>query len=310
MTRSLPEHDLIRLNAYLDGELSRRGRAAVEARFAESAALREEMQALREVKALLGMAERVSVPRNFTLDPAIYSKPARAGLFGGRLELSSLSTLATAGAVALAAVICGGVVLTQFGLGGLNRQMPEAALVLPAEVAADSALGAVPQEAIVIETQASEAYDGDLPAGSMPIDATTAVTPMAESTTLPEAGVPPPMPAAGLGEGVGGGPPSDTVDAQPEPGLAMPLPSPTVAAVVEGATEHIDRGDRGPAEKAGATMQPSEPLAAEGGETATLPPRYAWPSGIGAQTLWIAGGIAALLVAVGLALVVLRLRRS
>jgi len=110
MSTPLNERDLIQLNAYLDGELDADEQAQLLHRLARDPELQAELRALRATKMLLGMAERVPVPRNFTLDPAVYGRPARKS-FWERIGLASLPTWATAGAALVATLIFVGVLV-------------------------------------------------------------------------------------------------------------------------------------------------------------------------------------------------------
>ncbi|MBN1430655.1 MAG: zf-HC2 domain-containing protein [Anaerolineae bacterium] len=136
MTTPLTEQDLILLNAYLDDELSARERTAFEARLAEEGILQAELESLRVTSALLGMAQRVRVPRNFTLDPAVYSKPKLPGWWA-TLRIPSLATVG----VTILSVLCVGALIIRMGFGGAAMtSAPEAA-----EIALDAASGnAVP----------------------------------------------------------------------------------------------------------------------------------------------------------------------
>jgi len=80
-SRNTPsDRDLERLSAYLDGELSPREHAEVDRQLALEPALRDALEGLRQTKALLRAAPRVRAPRDFTLDPARYSRPVGGGL--------------------------------------------------------------------------------------------------------------------------------------------------------------------------------------------------------------------------------------
>lgn len=68
------ERDLELLSAYLDGELSDRERNTLERRLDQERALLHELNALRDTVALLHDLPRLKAPRNFTLDPAKYSR--------------------------------------------------------------------------------------------------------------------------------------------------------------------------------------------------------------------------------------------
>lgn len=136
MSTPLPERDWIALNAYLDGELSPDERAALESRLAAEPALREELTALRDTVSVVRAAERQRVPRNFTLDPATYGRPARRSLLD-RLGLSGFP-LAAAASTAIAVIAIGGGVILATGLarsGGANVAMEAAPMAqeAPAE---------------------------------------------------------------------------------------------------------------------------------------------------------------------------------
>ena len=82
----LNEQDLSLLSAYLDDELSETERAELDARLAFDAALQAELGALRQTLTLVRSLPEVAVPRNYTLDPAQYGRPA-AGM--GWLSLAT-----------------------------------------------------------------------------------------------------------------------------------------------------------------------------------------------------------------------------
>ncbi len=108
MAAPMNERDWIQLNAYLDGEMSAAEREAFERRLAQDPALQQELETLRATVALLHMAERVPVPRNFTLDPAVYGRQVRPNWLA---RLQAARPMALAAAVATVAIIAGGVLL-------------------------------------------------------------------------------------------------------------------------------------------------------------------------------------------------------
>ncbi len=108
MAAPMNERDWIQLNAYLDGEMSAAEREAFERRLAQDPALQQELETLRATVALLHMAERVPVPRNFTLDPAVYGRQVRPNWLA---RLQAARPMALAAAVAAVAIIMGGVLL-------------------------------------------------------------------------------------------------------------------------------------------------------------------------------------------------------
>lgn len=132
------ERDWIQLNAYLDGELSAAEREAFERRLAQDPALQQELETLQATVSLLHMAERVPVPRNFTLDPAVYGQRVRPGWLA-RLQAARPLTLAAA--VAAVAIVVGGVLLwasgMRFGAAAPTMVAMEAVQVQTEEPAAE-----------------------------------------------------------------------------------------------------------------------------------------------------------------------------
>ncbi|MFQ5435759.1 MAG: anti-sigma factor family protein, partial [Anaerolineae bacterium] len=69
------------LHAYVDEALSANERRQFEAMLADDADLRAELAQIRQMKAHLRQMPRRRVPRNFTMDPAVYGRPQRQPLF-------------------------------------------------------------------------------------------------------------------------------------------------------------------------------------------------------------------------------------
>lgn len=219
---SLDERDLILLNAYLDNELSAEERASFEKRLARDPALQAELRSLQATVALLGMAERVRVPRNFTLDPSVYGKPARSAWWE-RMGLSALMPLAAVGATIVVAALCiGAIGLSRLG-GGAGA--PSVAM----EAAPPEQPAAAPMEAPAEEMYQAEAEQ-----------AVEAAPP--DALAQPQAAAAPPMPTASPAAEVGGtlsaGP------ATPEPATTTPPPLPTEAAA-EGQARAGNAADQG-----------------------------------------------------------------
>jgi len=157
----LSERELELLNAYIDNELPPNDRAAFEQRLAQDAFLRSEVDAFRATKTLLQMAERVPVPRNFTLDPAVYGKPQRGGITNW---LGSLAWPALGFAGTLAAVmLVFGLFLTLVQSDGAFREGTAQFSAEPAAQSADEAFGDAAAEApqpaeqeMVLEAPAEE----------------------------------------------------------------------------------------------------------------------------------------------------------
>ena len=89
----MAEQDIELLSAYIDDELTLEEREAVEARLAANPALRDTLDELRQNAHLLASLPPVRAPRNFTLDPARYRRPARGFAWWG-MRLSGVSAIA------------------------------------------------------------------------------------------------------------------------------------------------------------------------------------------------------------------------
>lgn len=71
---NLTDRDIEQLSAYIDGALDASERAALEARLESDAALRRELDALRQTVALVKALPRLSAPRSFALTPAMLAE--------------------------------------------------------------------------------------------------------------------------------------------------------------------------------------------------------------------------------------------
>src|SRR5690606_12657269 len=174
--------------------------------------------------------ERQRVPRNFTLDPAQYAKPARPSLWE-RLGLTGIPTWATAGAALVAVALCVGVfILSDLGpsVTGVNVAMEPAAAPVGGEAdGLESAAEEAPAaEAFSVEEAAEEGAAGAVEA---------AVADMAQEETA-RAAAPP---------GMGGIPDAPTVVGLSEEEEAL-----IQAAPAAGEAEDTDEADEGAAELA------------------------------------------------------------
>jgi hypothetical protein len=95
LTKSKAEKERELLHAYVDNALSPAERVRFEARLAENADLQAEVESLRQVKQMMAAVPRRRVPRNFTLDPAKYGRPAPHPLLQAQPALR-LATVLTA----------------------------------------------------------------------------------------------------------------------------------------------------------------------------------------------------------------------
>ena len=80
LTKSAEEKRHEQITAYLDDSLSSADRTHFEAALEQDASLQAELEQERAVKQALGQLPQRRVPRNFTLDPALYGRPARQPL--------------------------------------------------------------------------------------------------------------------------------------------------------------------------------------------------------------------------------------
>jgi anti-sigma factor RsiW len=146
-TKSSTELNQEALSAYLDNALAPAERQRVEQLLAQDARLRAEVQQLRVLKQQLAQMPSRRVPRNFTLDPAIYGRPQRQPL----LKLYPVLQGATALAALIFILVLGlGFFQGQFS-GGLPSAVPDATTQVLTETAAE--------EQPIIEAPAEEAAE-------------------------------------------------------------------------------------------------------------------------------------------------------
>lgn len=81
LTKSAEEKQQEALNAYLDDALSPKERQQFEQRLAGDADLRQAVEQRQALQMQMRQMPRRRVPRNFTLDPAVYGRPQRQPLF-------------------------------------------------------------------------------------------------------------------------------------------------------------------------------------------------------------------------------------
>ncbi|RMH01464.1 MAG: hypothetical protein D6706_01865 [Chloroflexi bacterium] len=144
LRKSAEERRQEQLHAYLDDALSPRERQQFEQLLAQDAELQALVAQHRRLKQQLRELPRRPVPRNFTLDPAVYGRPARQPL------------------VQLYPVLRMGTVLTAFffvialfaglggGLGIASRQLEMAE---PVALSVESAVTEIPPEAVSAEAE-------------------------------------------------------------------------------------------------------------------------------------------------------------
>ena len=128
--------------AYIDQQMSQRERSQFEAQLQNDADLREQVDAQREVKALLSQMPSLRAPRNFVLNPAVYGGKAPAPSF---LEsLYPKMRMATA-AVSFLFVLALGAGIFLNGGANLAQQAPVA-------IQSEESIAAAPEPVMLEET--------------------------------------------------------------------------------------------------------------------------------------------------------------
>lgn len=200
MASSMTENDLNLLSAYLDGELTPAEQDALEQRLAVDNDLRVELDSLEITVQLLKMAERVRVPRNFTLDPVAYGRPVHQGFWGWLIGVNRSPAFAL-GAAALAATLVAVSVLVT----GQGAQAPIAGAEVAMEMAVDEPMAAQmaeePFAAEAAEESVEEMAEEEALAEANPAEASEATTAVEGIMT------PSPLTTDGLGGGIPATPP-------------------------------------------------------------------------------------------------------
>jgi len=271
------------LSAYIDGALSPRERARLEAQLAQDAGLRARLESLQRTVALVRGMPPVRAPRNFLLTPAMVRQPAPVAR-----RLAPALTFATAISGILCIILLVGNLLAA-GWGGMGAAAPAPMVAYegtpqvletgePGAKKAPPASETVPPEEGLLSSAATAS---ETPLPEMPA--------WSEGTPSPIEAAPYPPDMGGMG---GGAAPGLPPGAPPGPGEEMP-PTPTP--------------EMPPQEMAGAAAEEATPLAVLPAQPTPAPPPLEVPGEKGAlpPTSWLPVGGMALLTAV---LAVLSLR--
>jgi hypothetical protein len=184
----LPERDYNLITEYIDGQLLGEQLTAFEARLQAEPDLRAEYEAHRDTVRLLQMAERVRVPRNFTLDPAVYGRPQTTSWVDRLAALFGPVPLAAASGAIMALLVFGGVLFASQGPADVSLMAGQT----EADTAAMSEMAETMVETGVIEEESAGAAGAE---ESAPADEDMAADqPQPETATGP-------VPGAGGGAG-------------------------------------------------------------------------------------------------------------
>jgi hypothetical protein len=145
ITKSAEEKQQEALSAYLSDALSPKERQQFEAQLAQDPGLQAELEQMRALRQAMRQMPPRRVPRNFTLDPAVYGRPARQPLIQAYPILRGATALT---AVFLIFALAAGL-FTGLGSGAQSMAVEMAP-------AAEVALEAAPQEEVVTEGEAVE----------------------------------------------------------------------------------------------------------------------------------------------------------
>ncbi len=229
LTKSAEEKQQEALNAYLDDVLSPQERQQFEQLLAADADLRQEVEQRRALQTQMRQMPRRRVPRNFTLDPAVYGRPQRQPLF----EFYPVMRAAT---VLTALFFILALSADLFLTGQRNVASPQGVALMVEETTSDTAVEAPMAAEAVVEitrviTETTVEEGETVAAEAAPMMEAPVVEEMVESAAeeemLPEASPVPQvedtMTAATDAAEAGG-------EAAQEPAAIEPLPTATPAA--------------------------------------------------------------------------------
>lgn len=165
LTKSDAEKRQEALHAYLDDALRPRERQRFEQQLAQDADLRVELAQMRALKQQLRQLPRRQVPRNFTLDPARYGRPAREPLVQAYPMLRAATVL-----TALLFVVLLGTNLFTSGAPVAILESPQTAAEVaeaPAMEEAPAGVTRIVTETVVEEPMAEESTAADEAAPEM-----------------------------------------------------------------------------------------------------------------------------------------------
>lgn len=178
LTKSAAEKRQEMLNAYVDGRLSPQQQAQFEQELARDERLRDDLVRLRLVQQQLRGLPPRRVPRNFTLDPALYGRPQREPLVQAYPALR-LATALTAFFFVLALAL---QMVTMKGMASTAAPIEQVAMEMEAPAAAE-ALDTAVLSGAANDTAVEEVVV------TMEVATVVAATPPVAATPQPESAV-------------------------------------------------------------------------------------------------------------------------
>jgi anti-sigma factor RsiW len=202
LTKSKAEKEREQLHAYVDNALSPAERVRFEARLVEDADLQAEVESLRQVKQMMAAVPRRRVPRNFTLDPAKYGRPALPPLLQAQPALRLATVLTAVIFIFVLALDWGIPSMPQTGV--FEPQIVEDVALMEREFAITEVITEDMVEMEEVDIMEVEPAEEPLPAAEMaPLITDTTVTPetvdgetVATETMYEDAPAAPPEPGA------------------------------------------------------------------------------------------------------------------
>jgi anti-sigma factor RsiW len=239
----MTERDLELLSAYLDSALTSDERAALETRLAQDADLRQELETLRETKALIVGLPQLLAPRNLTLTAAQVGGVSRKS----PILLSPWVSVASAAAAFL--LFMAGIL----SLGQAPAAQPQAVNIAVLPSATPTVVVPMTEAAQLAVTSATTTSESIQQAA--PMMAVESPTPMG-TITLPPMGTAEP-PAAMDAARTGDAPPTFTADE-----AAAMMESAPMGGFTPGSSENMAAGASAPASApSDVTTMFAEPLA-------------------------------------------------
>lgn len=150
-TKSAAARQQEAVSAYLDNALTPAERQRFEQQMAQDPALHAEVAQQRQTRALLRQLPPRQVPRNFTLDPALYGRPARQPLVTYYPALRAATVLT---AVLLFFIV--GLNIFSSGAGSTASAPDMAVSQLAVETSSEETAGALGESDVIAEDEQAE----------------------------------------------------------------------------------------------------------------------------------------------------------